>query len=211
MKRLLIALFVGLLALPTFAQWENTYEGFDIYGFDNGPKVKKNQFGLEFAVGGEAGVGIRLQHNFGKYVAWDILQFKYTYDYTPTDVNEEEYEDGVWRHYQDDDCQAHKVAFMTGIRLFTPSFAKDKMKAYLSYGLGYGRTVRHEVRYTSYTAGPYPPYSSTYHEENFGRNHVAMDYSIGFQYKKFNFGYGLYALVGDWGMVDHTLRLGFTF
>ena len=207
MKRLLIALFVGLLALPTFAQWENTYEGFDIYGFDNGPKVKKNQFGLEFAIGGEAGVGIRLQHNFGKYVAWDVLHFKWSYDYTATEVDEDIYEEGEYRHYKDDDSQAHKVAIMTGIRAFTPSFAHDKMKGYLSFAVGYGRTVHRELKYSTYLYG----YGSNYYEENYGRNHCAIDFSIGFQYKKFNFGYGLFAMTGDFGLVDSSLRLGFTF
>lgn len=201
MKRIILSLLVVLSGMAAMAQ-TTTYEGFGIYGLDV-PKVKKTHFGLELSLAGEVGLGLRIQRNFGKYIAWDILQAKYTYDYTPTEVDEEE--DGYL--YRDDDCSAHKLAIMTGLRGFSPSFANDKMKMYLSFAAGYGRTMRPELK--AYHLG-YGYTGQAYEDEEwFG--HCAIDFSFGFQYKKFNFGYGLYAMTGDFGMVDHTIRLGFTF
>jgi hypothetical protein len=207
MKRIVLSLLVVLSGMAAMAQ-TTEYEGFGIYGLDNGPKVKKNQFGIELAVGGEAGLGIRLQHNFGKYFAWDILQVKYAYNYTGCDIDEED--DDEHRIYVGEDKNNHKVGVMTGVRAFTPSFANDKIKGYASFAVGYGRTVFPELSYRDYYSSYYGGYP-WYYEENVGHNHCALDFSVGFKFKKFHIGYGLFSMTGDWGMTDHTVRLGLTF
>ena len=38
-------------------------------------------FGVETAIGSEWELGVRGQYNFNKYIAWDVLNVKYAYDW----------------------------------------------------------------------------------------------------------------------------------
>lgn len=190
MKRLIFTLFIGMLGLSAFAQ--TNYEGFDIYGLDSENQVKKVTFGIELSAGSEAGVGLRLQRNFGKYFAWDIFQFKYTFDYTGDEV------DYVYGDYHQDYKKTHKMSITTGIRLFTPTFGNN-CKIFAAFGYGYGPNSRLVNFYY-------------YDECTYWTHTHAIDCSIGLQYKKFHIGYGLNSHIGwKYRNTDHTVRLGFNF
>lgn len=73
---------------------------------------------FEGGVGSELEVGVRAQHKFNEYVAWDILHAKYAYDYNKGgDFNE--------------------LTLTTGVRGYSPSFGPD-LKGFAALDLGYG-------------------------------------------------------------------------
>lgn len=72
---------------------------------------------VEGGIGSELEIGGRAQYNFNKYVAWDVLNAKYAYDYGDFSWNE--------------------LTLTTGVRGFSPTFGPD-LKAFAAIGLGYG-------------------------------------------------------------------------
>ncbi len=73
---------------------------------------------VEGGIGSEFEIGGRAQYNFNKYVAWDILNAKYAYDYN-------KHGDG------------NELTFTTGVRGFSPTFGPN-LKAFAALDLGYG-------------------------------------------------------------------------
>lgn len=192
MKRLLLTLLVAILSVTSFAQ--TTYEGFDIYGLGSTNKVKKSTFGIELGLAKEVEVGIRFQRNFSKYVSWDILQFKYAYDYN--EMNEK-------------DLALHKLSIMTGVRGFTPSFSKRRVvKFFASFDFGYGPMITRVTE--SYKDSHYQWYNERDAKES---DHTcAMDFTLGLQLKKWHLAYGLNShRNGDVKDKEHTLRIGLDF
>ena len=129
MKKVVFSIFAVMLALPSFAK-KDVYEGFDIYNLGTN-KPKKSVLALDFGVGTGVYAGLRYQVNFGKYFAWDVLSARYTYDY----MGDENWERSGGYYA---DGAPHELAITTGFRLFTPTFASGKLKAFLSAGVGYG-------------------------------------------------------------------------
>ncbi len=81
---------------------------------------KEKGFGwaVEGGIGSELELGGRAQYGFNKYLAWDVLNVKYAFDYGK-DVN------------------AHEWELTTGLRGFSPSFGPN-LKAFAALDLGYG-------------------------------------------------------------------------
>lgn len=73
---------------------------------------------VEGGIGSELELGGRAQYGFNKYLAWDVLNVKYAFDYGK-DVN------------------AHEWELTTGLRGFSPSFGPN-LKAFAALDLGYG-------------------------------------------------------------------------
>ncbi|MBQ8968261.1 MAG: hypothetical protein IJ064_00805 [Bacteroidaceae bacterium] len=197
MKRLITILFVALLCVPGFAQKTNVYEGFDIYGLDTAKKPKKNSFAIDLGIGQQFKLGVRWQHNFGRYFAWDILAFKYTRDWS---------EDN-WFYGSGNADNVDEIALTTGVRGFTPAFVNKKLKGFMSFALGYGGSW-HNDYHDSY-------YSSYYRVEQ--SNHCAIDFTLGLQVcDRFSIGYGLDTMQGydsyyEMTKVGHSLRLSINF
>jgi len=77
----------------------------------------------ELGVGSELELGVRGQYNFNKYIAWDVLNLKYAYDYG----------DGYdWNEF----------SLQTGVRGFSPEFGPN-MKGFAALDLGYGVIFDH--------------------------------------------------------------------
>ena len=79
--------------------------------------LKSFNWAAEVGVGTELELGVRAQHNFNEYLAWDVLHVKYAYDYNNDNRSE--------------------ISFTTGLRGFSPSFGPD-VKAFAAVDLGYG-------------------------------------------------------------------------
>lgn len=84
----------------------------------NAQDMKKVSFAAELGVGTELELGGRVQYNFNKYLAWDVLGAKYAYDWRDKSLNNE-------------------ITIQTGIRAFSPTFGPD-MKAFAAIDMGYG-------------------------------------------------------------------------
>ena len=198
MRRLVAILFIAFLCVPGFAQKTNVYEGFDIYGLDTAKKPKKNSFAIDLGIGQQFKLGVRWQHNFGRYFAWDILAFKYTRDWSEENWN---YSDGG------NADNTNEIALTTGVRGFTPAFANKKLKGFVSFALGYG-----SCWHNGYCQNDY---SMTYGVEK--SNHCAIDFTFGLQIcDRFSIAYGLDAMQGDnsefdMDKVGHSLRLSVNF
>ena len=84
-------------------------------------------WGVETSIGTEWELGGRAQYNFNKYVAWDVLNLKYAYDWESVSFM------GV-------SASTHwnEITATTGVRAFSPTFFNDKMKAFANLDLGYG-------------------------------------------------------------------------
>lgn len=187
-KRLLFAAIVLCTGLCA-ARAQTFYESdSDIYGLDSQKKVKAVSHLVEigFAKGLEA--GYKLQRNFNPYLTWDAIGFKYVLegDYVPYNY------EGGWEY-----DIAHKIAIMTGLRAYTPRFGNWRGFAALHVGF-------QEDFYSGYC---YDYWSGYY--EDLRQAHVIGEFTIGLQYKKFHFGYGL-TKPND-AYTFHLLRLGFTF
>lgn len=74
-------------------------------------------FAVETGIGSEWELGARAQYNFNKYVAWDVVNLKYAFDYGDPNWNE--------------------FTIQTGVRGFSPTFGPD-LKAFAALDLGYG-------------------------------------------------------------------------
>lgn len=72
----------------------------------------------EVGAGSELELGGRAQYNFCPYLAWDILNLKYAFDY-------------------DKHLNAHEWELTTGLRAFSPSFGPN-LKGFAALDLGYG-------------------------------------------------------------------------
>lgn len=83
---------------------------------------KGYSWAVEGGVGTEVELGGRVQYNFNKYVAWDILNAKYALDYD--------------KYYN-----TNEITLTTGVRGYSPTFGAD-MKAFASIDLGYGAKFR---------------------------------------------------------------------
>ncbi len=197
MRRLVAILFIAFLCVPGFAQKTNVYEGFDIYGLDTAKKPKKNSFAIDLGIGQQFKLGVRWQHNFGRYFAWDILAFKYTRDWSEENWN---YSDGG------NADNTNEIALTTGVRGFTPAFANKKLKGFVSFALGYG-----SCWHNGYCQNDY---SMTYGVEK--SNHCAIDFTFGLQIcDRYSVAYGLDAMQGcaqdEIDKVGHSLRLSVNF
>ena len=201
MRHLVAILFVALLCVPGFAQKTNVYEGFDIYGLDTAKKPKKNSFAIDLGIAQQFKLGVRWQHNFGRYFAWDILAFKYTRDWSEENWN---YSDGG------NADNTNEIALTTGVRGFTPAFANKKLKGFVSFALGYGVCWHNDYWHNDYSY-----YYSYYGVEL--SNHCAIDFTFGLQIcDRFSIAYGLDAMQGgnsefDMDKVGHSLRLSVNF
>ena len=80
-------------------------------------KEKGMTWAVEGGIGSELELGGRAQYGFNQYLAWDVLNLKYAFDYG--DVN----------------CHEWKVT--TGLRAYSPSFGPN-LKAFAALDLGYG-------------------------------------------------------------------------
>lgn len=80
--------------------------------------VNDLKWAAEVGVGTELELGARAQYNFSEYLAWDVLHFKYAFDYN---------DGGNW----------NEMSLTTGLRGFSPSFGPD-LKAFAAIDLGYG-------------------------------------------------------------------------
>lgn len=80
-------------------------------------KEKGMTWAVEGGIGSELELGGRVQYGFNQYLAWDVLNLKYAFDYG--DVN------------------CHEWEVTTGLRAYSPSFG-PKLKAFAALDLGYG-------------------------------------------------------------------------
>lgn len=76
---------------------------------------------LEAGIGTEFEVGGRAQYKLNNYLAWDVLNLKYAYDYGDYAVNE--------------------ITLTTGLRGFSPKF-DNGMRLFGALDLGYGNMFR---------------------------------------------------------------------
>lgn len=76
---------------------------------------------VEAGVGTEFEVGGRAQYKLHDYVAWDVLNLKYAYDYGKYSANE--------------------ISLTTGLRGFSPTFAQD-MRLFAGLDVGYGNRFK---------------------------------------------------------------------
>lgn len=196
MKRLLSIFFIALMAMPSFAQKQQVYEGFDIYNLD-GAKKKKGGLGLDFGLGTEGEFGLRYQRNFGKFFSWDIIGAKAAYDFT---------EDDRYASTEMTESGRLEFTFQTGFRGYSPKFSADgKVRAFAHLALGFGVSGRKWQYYSDeyYTWTP----------------HGAFDLTIGIQIKeKYSIGYGFGSLFGgdnnasdNGNDKDHMIRFGISF
>ena len=187
MKRLLTILFIALMAVPSFAQKQTVYDGFDIYNLDSGKKKNKGHFALEAGIGTEFEVTGRFQFNFGKYFALDVLKLGYARDfnddiYVPSYYGPGYYKDNSWNEF----------TAQVGVRGFTPSFASG-MKGYLNFNIGYGAMFE-EI-------------------DDEGTHCGAVELGLGmYLYKGLYVGYSLQVLAHDeHSHKDHLFRIGYEF
>ncbi len=80
-------------------------------------KEKGLTWAVEGGIGSELELGGRAQYGLCKYLAWDVLNAKYAFDYTGKN--------------------AHEWELTTGVRAFSPSFGPN-LKAFAALDLGYG-------------------------------------------------------------------------
>lgn len=191
MKRILLSLTVLLTAGLAAAQ--APYEG----------RALGRKFSGSIEVGGGTCFELtgRLHTKINDYLTWD-LGVGYRYDYTTHD-SPRLY--GSWG-YRDDHSQGVKLT--TGLRAFTPAFAKNKaVRGFLAYDIGYLGDTR-ERDYFAYG-----------HYQTFGDfewlNHAACDVTVGFEFwHRITLGYGL-GLTSCKGChaydVEHTARLAVCF
>ncbi|HBC28283.1 MAG TPA: hypothetical protein DC006_01070 [Prevotellaceae bacterium] len=81
-------------------------------------KEKGLGWAVEGGIGSELELGGRAQYGFNQYLAWDVLNVKYAFDYGK-------------------DFNAHEWELTTGLRGFSPSFGPN-LKAFAALDLGYG-------------------------------------------------------------------------
>ncbi|MGN1255539.1 MAG: hypothetical protein ACI4UA_00060 [Bacteroidaceae bacterium] len=102
MKKVLVWAMVALMSTSTImAQQEK--------GFT---------YAVEGGIGSEFEIGSRIQKNFNQYLAWDLFNLKYAFDYG---------------NYVD----AHEWELTTGLRGYSPSFGPN-LKVFAALDLGYG-------------------------------------------------------------------------
>ena len=102
MKKLMLLVVVALMSTTmAMAQMEKVFS----WAVEGG-------FGSEFEIGG------RIQKNFNQYLAWDVVNLKYAFDYG-------------------NHLNAHEWELTTGLRGFSPSFGPN-LKAFAAIDLGYG-------------------------------------------------------------------------
>ncbi len=102
MKKFLLMISVMMLSVSSLKAQE--LKGFNV--------------AAEVGVGNELELGLRAQHNFSEYLAWDVLHVKYAYDYN--------------KH-----GDFSEISLTTGLRGFSPSFGPD-VRAFAAVDLGYG-------------------------------------------------------------------------
>ena len=80
-------------------------------------KEKGFSWAVEGGIGSEFEIGGRIQKNFNQYLAWDVVNLKYAFDYG-------------------NHLNAHEWELTTGLRGFSPSFGPN-FKAFAAIDLGY--------------------------------------------------------------------------
>lgn len=81
-------------------------------------KEKGLTWAVEGGIGSELELGGRAQYNFNQYLAWDVLNVKYAFDWG-------------------DHANAHEWELTTGLRGYSPSFGPN-LKVFAALDLGYG-------------------------------------------------------------------------
>lgn len=189
-KKFAFLAFAAMMSAGAMAQKTSVYEMPDIYGLGNEPAIKKNSFGVDLGVGTEFGLGLRYQYNFNKNFSWDVLGFRYAYDY-----GEDNYETNG-EDYQ------HEVVLSTGVRAFTNTLQNGKTKFYANFDIGYGWVLVDDYYHGWYGYNDY--YTEGYH-------HFAIGFGLGaYLNKNVYIGYDLQGYTIE-GHCDHTIRLGFQF
>lgn len=139
-------------------------------------------FAAETGIGSEWEIGARAQYNFNKYLALDLLSVKYAYDWDKEDF-------GIFGSYN---LNWNEVTLTTGVRGFSPTFFKDRMKAYANFDLGYGAMFGGDL------AG--------------NTNTFAIEFGVGlYLWKGLYAGYTFEALCNDGHHNDHLFRIGYNF
>ena len=129
--------------------------------------------------GGAFGLGVGYQKPITEFegctLAWDIINFEYTAPFTsPADFD--------------------MLSLKTGLRLFSPSFASDKLRAYTNLAGGYTMCL-----------------AKGFDDKMKVNSAFGLTWGIGLQYKeKFSFGYTL--LYETWAKSKyHMATFGYTF
>lgn len=192
-KKCAFLALAAMMSAGAMAQKTSEYELPDVYGLGNESVVKKNNFAVDLGLGNSFGLGLRLQHNFNKNISWDVLGFRYGYDYGNDEYGKN------FKEYGED--YYHEIVLSTGVRAFTNTLQNGKTKFYANFDIGYGW-----VQVEDYHSGYYYDYSYTE-----GYHHLAMGVGLGVYLNKHIYiGYDLQGYVVD-GHCDHTARLGFQF
>lgn len=143
----------------------------------------------------------RLHTKINDYLTWD-LGLAYRFDYDPHNTP------ALYNMWGYNDARTHGMKLTTGLRAFTPAFARNgAVRAFLAYNVGYGldRRLRDYIAYDHYSR--FGDYELTHH--------AAMDATVGFEFwHRLTLGYGLGLLSCKAGRswdIDHTVRLGVCF
>ncbi len=202
MKKILLSLcLLAGCSLSAFSQTE--YSGsYDIYGLgsDKSSKVKKITHNLEAGFGNEFQIGYKVQLNFNKYLAWDMLGVQYTYDYGDDCYD---LEDGGYNYNAFD--VTHEIGLTTGLRAFLP--LSNSVKLFAAYNMGVVVITASEFECDGDSHGYYGD------EEYSTEPHFLADFSVGiYVAKKWSLAYGFQnTSAGAYSHKDHTFRVGFTF
>jgi len=138
-------------------------------------------WGVETAIGTEWELGARAQYNFNKYVAWDVLNVKYAYDWDSEKIYGTKFT-----------VNWNEIAITTGVRAFSPTFFNDKMKAFANLDLGYGAMFGGDLNG-----------NTNCFAVDFG---VGL-----YVWKGLYAGYALEVLAHDGSHKDHLFRIGYNF
>lgn len=159
---------------------------------DNHFMINANVGSVKYPISsdGAFGIGAGFQTTVyeGSWVslAWDVLQFEWNAPFdSPGDID--------W------------INFKTGIRAFSPSFAKDHLRVYTNFDLGYTNVLIKEID-ADYDDGVY-----TVDEEMKGHSAFGLAWGIGLQLnKKISLGYTLeYDTFTEFK--KHFATIGYTF
>lgn len=152
-----------LTSEPTSTMTKTAASGDYDHGFRLMPEIKVGGYNGVFGFG----ANLVLEHEFHRYFAWDIVSLDTS---APYDFSE--------------GC----VGLKTGLRYFTPRFAKNKMRGYISAAVGYQCCIKEVVDYYD----PDEIWISAISGVTRGRFHLnrkplsgfGVSAGIGFQFKK---------------------------
>ena len=163
--------------------------------------AQDGHFTADLKVGGVAGAGgfgagVGYQKNLTEFegctLAWDVVNFEFA---APFDSPK----------YLD------LLALKTGLRLFSPSFANDKLRAYTNLSVGYScalvKGADVEIVYDEFGF----PVDATVDESMKAKHGFGLTFGVGVQFKeKFSVGYSLQYETG-WKTKCHFATFGYTF